>query len=417
MSGLENGHGGREPRRGVRERLANLRHRRLNAVHSELYWLFKNGYDELRARLDAERRPGHADHAPRAEALEAIQEAVERTGAELRSELDLVRAAIPAVTLGSQPRFSPPLWNDLGRPPLDALPPIGRHLGADAAEELRAAAEHALATPSVERLAALGWDRVAELAAQDDAPLPAGPDRERYFDDRHAAYWLSGLADVLMILEARRRHARVSGDGTPRLLDFGCSSGRVLRHVRHLAPEMAGFGVDIGTTAIEWARRHLPPSLTVIQGTILPHLPFADGSLDVVFAGSVFTHIADFEEAWLLEIARVLRPGGVAVLTIHPERTWSDMRDPDHLLTTIVTGAPHRVEPLGVEPVTADLFDRPMPADRVVFVLTTYPVNNTNVLHSARWIDERWGRHFEIAERLVRAHGDHQDALVLRKPG
>jgi ubiquinone/menaquinone biosynthesis C-methylase UbiE len=45
--------------------------------------------------------------------------------------------------------------------------------------------------------------------------------------------------------------------------------------------------------------------------TILPHLPFEDRSFDVVYAGSVFTHIDDLAQTWFLELRRVLHAGGM----------------------------------------------------------------------------------------------------------
>ena len=41
------------------------------------------------------------------------------------------------------------------------------------------------------------------------------------------------------------------------------------------------------------------------------HLPFADGSIDLVYATGLFEHVAD-ERTVIREIARVLKPGGIA---------------------------------------------------------------------------------------------------------
>ena len=49
------------------------------------------------------------------------------------------------------------------------------------------------------------------------------------------------------------------------------------------------------------------------QGT----LPFKDGTFDIVFANSVFSHLEpDLNLAWMKEIHRTLQPGGLAMLTI-----------------------------------------------------------------------------------------------------
>jgi ubiquinone/menaquinone biosynthesis C-methylase UbiE len=70
-----------------------------------------------------------------------------------------------------------------------------------------------------------------------------------------------------------------------------------------------------------WANRHLRPPFRFVTPTTLPHLPFADGYFQMIYAGSVFTHIADLADAWLLELRRVLAPGGRAYLTFHDSHT------------------------------------------------------------------------------------------------
>ena len=130
-------------------------------------------------------------------------------------------------------------------------------------------------------------------------------------------------------------------------LDFGCASGRVLRAFRKLHPDAMAIGVDLNLQDIQWARQALGDEILFVQGTTLPHLPLETNSVDLIFAGSVFTHIADFEEAWLLELRRVLRPNGLAVLTVHPERLWAEMRDPNNGLTQLLRSARQRVDPPG----------------------------------------------------------------------
>jgi SAM-dependent methyltransferase len=44
-----------------------------------------------------------------------------------------------------------------------------------------------------------------------------------------------------------------------------------------------------------------------------PGLPLEDGSLDLVVATSVFTPLADHWSGWLLELHRLLAPGGILV--------------------------------------------------------------------------------------------------------
>ena len=102
------------------------------------------------------------------------------------------------------------------------------------------------------------------------------------------------------------------------VLDFGCGCGRVLRFVRdRVAPGASLRGTDIDRDAIRWCRRHLPyAAFTANAG--LPPLDAADGAFDLVYAISVFTHLdAGRQRAWAAELARVTRPGGIVLLTVH----------------------------------------------------------------------------------------------------
>jgi SAM-dependent methyltransferase len=49
-----------------------------------------------------------------------------------------------------------------------------------------------------------------------------------------------------------------------------------------------------------------------------PPLPFEDASFDLVYSISVFTHLdEEMQDAWLNELKRVLRPGGILIITVH----------------------------------------------------------------------------------------------------
>ena len=134
-----------------------------------------------------------------------------------------------------------------------------------------------------------------------------------------------------------------------------------------------------------------------------------------MFAGSVFTHVAEFEESLLQELMRVIRSGGLLLASIHPERAWENLGNGSDLgLSGFLTENPHRAEPMGVEPVTIELFREPMPADRVVVSLTTYPINNHFTFHTRGWIERRWAAHHDVVDVIEHGHGRRQDLVVVR---
>ena len=53
----------------------------------------------------------------------------------------------------------------------------------------------------------------------------------------------------------------------------------------------------------------------------LPPLPFDDARFDLVLGYSVFTHLnVQYQDAWLGELRRLVRPGGILLLSISGPR-------------------------------------------------------------------------------------------------
>jgi SAM-dependent methyltransferase len=106
-----------------------------------------------------------------------------------------------------------------------------------------------------------------------------------------------------------------------RVLDFGCSSGRVVRVLAAAYPGVDWHGSDPIPDAIHWAREHLP-EISFERGPEAPPLPYEDGSFDAIYAISIWSHFSPRAALeWLREMRRLLRPGGHLVLTTHGHTT------------------------------------------------------------------------------------------------
>src|SRR5438046_259041 len=72
-----------------------------------------------------------------------------------------------------------------------------------------------------------------------------------------------------------------------------------------------------GAAAVTWCRKYLPfVEASVNQPT--PPLIYQDESFDLIYAFSVLTHLPIKSQiAWRDEFARVLRPGGRLLLSLH----------------------------------------------------------------------------------------------------
>ena len=130
-------------------------------------------------------------------------------------------------------------------------------------------------------------------------------------------YYESGAAIVDDVDDVLRNHGR-SLDSFSSILDFGCGSGRLLRHV-HSRTDAALAGSDYNPRLIQWCSKHLPFALFTTNNQA-PPLQFEDDGFDLVYARSVLTHLPeDLCVAWMKEIHRVLKPGGLFYFTMHGE--------------------------------------------------------------------------------------------------
>ena len=119
-----------------------------------------------------------------------------------------------------------------------------------------------------------------------------------------------------LVVEALEETGSSPGPGLAGL-DFGCSSGQVVRVLGAAYPDMEWHGCDPQAEAIDWAEANLP-RIRFKRSSDHPPLPYEDRSLDLVFATSIWTDAGeDVAIAWLAEMERVIRPGGRLVLTTH----------------------------------------------------------------------------------------------------
>lgn len=169
-------------------------------------------------------------------------------------------------------------------------------------------------------------------------PLPVPPP-ELWLGYDYVAH---GEAQVRTMMDIVGRSGFALADGD-RILDLGCGAGRMIRHLRHLVPRCEIWGTDISAAHILWCRHHLSPPFHFATTTKVPHLPFEDRSFALIYCGSLFTHIDDLADAWLLELKRILKPGGRLYVTLHDEATIRLFESPrfrDAPMVKLIKAAP-----------------------------------------------------------------------------
>jgi ubiquinone/menaquinone biosynthesis C-methylase UbiE len=99
-----------------------------------------------------------------------------------------------------------------------------------------------------------------------------------------------------------------------RWLDLGCGPGGNLRLLDGMGPDLI-VGVDLSPIALKLAQSKTPAA-ALVRADIAACIPFADASFDAVTLLNVLYHRwIERDSEVLREVARVLRPGGIVLVT------------------------------------------------------------------------------------------------------
>ncbi len=230
-----------------------------------------------------------------------------------------------------------------------------------------------------------------ETHREDGVPLPPSRLRREVAGTPDPAWFLESGRRTAETIVAACVRAGVTIEAGTRVLDFGCGCGRVARHWRELADGLDLSGTDYNERLAAWCAQNL--DLGSFTGNRLaPPLAHRRASFDVVYAVSVFTHLPeDLQLAWLGELARVLRPGGLLLLTTHGDAY--------------------------LERLTADERRRFRSGELVVRWESVAGTNLCTTFHPEAYVKTRLARGFDLLELLPEgATGTpRQDLIVLRR--
>jgi ubiquinone/menaquinone biosynthesis C-methylase UbiE len=239
---------------------------------------------------------------------------------------------------------------------------------------------------------------VVNQLQRDQAPLPTTKAREGYYGSHHLDYWLSGYWDVKQVAHALDGSIREN----PHILDFGGSSGRIIRHFPTFYPGSNLFLSDINPQHIRLTRHLFGGSVRAFRNSSAATLPFPDNSFDLVVAFSVFTHLDTEDVTWLLELERITRKGGFLYVTIHDEHTWDQLSD------TYVGNVSLQHSDFKA------YFERnPALVEKFVHIYNDADVYNCNVFLPKTYLEDHWFPLFDSATIFPSVHG-YQSAVALK---
>jgi SAM-dependent methyltransferase len=128
------------------------------------------------------------------------------------------------------------------------------------------------------------------------------------------------------------------------LLDIGTHKGEFAARVAKRLGATRVAGIDFVAEHVEAARAR---GIDVVCANIDDGLPFADAEFDTVHANQVIEHVRR-SDAFLREVRRVLKPGGLALISTNNLSSWHNVGSlalgyqpmPAHVSDELIVGNP-----------------------------------------------------------------------------
>jgi SAM-dependent methyltransferase len=229
--------------------------------------------------------------------------------------------------------------------------------------------------------------------------LPDEDRRFRVMGNRDvAAFLYTGATDFHRLDDVVQKVERRAIGSFGSVLDWGVGCGRLARHFP--APDARSLtGCDIDHDNVAWCRANLAGHF--VPSTMAPPLPFADDTFDLVYGVSVFTHLKEaLQDAWLAELRRVTKAGGIVLVTVHGETAVEFFRKPPDeyaRLKAAIAGAGLLVSSLNTQ----------------LSGFVEQPGEYVNVFHDRAYIMRRWSGFFDVL-RVIPGYLFTHDLVVMR---
>lgn len=128
------------------------------------------------------------------------------------------------------------------------------------------------------------------------------------------SYLLSSVGDMALKARAKNILENINLKPGQKVLEVGCGNGYYLSLLSRLKIADKLFGVDIDKRALADAKNFINNKHVKLTLAPAEKLPFKDNAFDRVVMSEVIEHVMD-ERTALNEVYRVLKPGGIFLLT------------------------------------------------------------------------------------------------------
>lgn len=108
-----------------------------------------------------------------------------------------------------------------------------------------------------------------------------------------------------------------------KILDAGCGEGHLLELLNQFNSQNEYYGVDLTQEALVKAQERCP--LAHLSQADLKNIKFPDNFFDFIVCTETLEHIDDYKKV-IIELKRVLKPGGRLIITFPNEILWTISR-------------------------------------------------------------------------------------------
>lgn len=200
----------------------------------------------------------------------------------------------------------------------------------------------------------------------------------------------------------------------PRILELPCGYGRVTRHLAGMFPKEHILSSDIMVPATAFVAQEFGVKVHPAQEPVHELVGIESNSFDIAVMGSLITHLSAVNSRTLLgNFFRILRPGGVAIVTTHGARS-RQLIDQQDIYDVGELARQHLL----------------MQYDANEFGFVNYRPNHTFEAKTVDYIGDSYGislipdlwmkniahgHQMTIVETLVGGWDNHQDVYVMQK--